>query len=117
MVFWHLANIVCSLVWPFLFCHYATIATERIADIGQFTYASDWFDYPIDIQKSMILIIARSQEPIKFSGLNVFYCNIEVFGKVSIFNLTKISKWQQFFALFTGFESIHFVLFDIPKFY
>ncbi|XP_055304972.1 putative odorant receptor 85d [Sitodiplosis mosellana] len=81
LIVWCTVCITGSLLWPFLFCKFATIATNKIHNIGLLTH-SDWFTYPLDLQKSMILIIARSQEPIHFSGLNLFYCNVEVFGKI-----------------------------------
>lgn len=84
MLIWHAVCIACGLFWPFLFCLYATFAIQRIHDIGEFTYAFEWYNYPLNLQKTMILIIVRSQERIEFNGLNFFHCNMEVFGKVLI---------------------------------
>lgn len=82
MLLMHGASIFSGSFWPFLFCNYANIATDRIDEIGLLTYTTDWFNYPLDLQKYMILIIARSQLPTQFTGLNLIYCNKEVFGKV-----------------------------------
>lgn len=53
--------------------------------MGQNVYDYDWFDLEPRLQKYMILIMLRSQDPPNFSGLYVFPCTVEVFGKVCIF--------------------------------
>lgn len=74
----------CSLFWPFLHCHYATLITEQIEDVGFSAYDSNWFDLPMDIQKYIILIIMRSQEELYFTGLGMIYCTVETLGKVRV---------------------------------
>lgn len=75
--------IVCSTIWPSFYSYYATVATEQILTIGDATYNSNWFNYPVKMQKHVILIVARSQKRVLFSGLNLMYCTVEYFGKVS----------------------------------
>lgn len=82
MMTWHMMGLVCGLFWPFLFCRFATMATERICEVADFTYDSDWFNLPVNLQKRIVLIISRSQEPIQFTGLNIFRCTLEVYGNV-----------------------------------
>lgn len=71
------------MFWPFIMCYFANMATTRIADIGTTAYDSNWFDCSPELRKYIVLIIARSQESINFTGLGLIYCNMEVFGKVS----------------------------------
>lgn len=47
-------------------------------------YNSNWFEYPTKLQKYAILTIARSQQPVYFTGFGLISCTSEVFGKVSI---------------------------------
>lgn len=103
--------------WTFLFCNYATIATENVDEIGFRTYASDWFNYPLYVQKYIILIIARSQEPIQFTGFNLIYCNREMFGKVFILQLNQliIFVFLKFLLYFLDFPDILLLLFDFQK--
>ena len=70
-------------MWPFLFCYYATFATDRLADLSQTAYNSNWLDWPPEHQNYLILIMARSQEPVRFTGFGLIDCSLEVFGKVS----------------------------------
>lgn len=83
--FFDIFNILCALGWPYILCHYATIVKDRVSSIGYLAYDSNWPDFPSQFQKYIILFIARSQEPINFTGLKMLHCSLEVFGKV--FNL------------------------------
>lgn len=78
----NLMCIVCSMIWPSYYCYYATIATEEILAVGDYTYNSKWYNYPVKLQKHVILIVARSHKRVHFSGLNLMYCTLEYFGKV-----------------------------------
>lgn len=75
-------TIFCALLWPFLLCHYGTFATERIRSLNRTVYNANWVDYPIDLRKHIILIIAQSQSDITFNGFGILSCNLEIFGKV-----------------------------------
>lgn len=71
------------LIWPFLFCYFANLTIEHIGRIDETSYNSNWYEFPNEIKKYLILIIARSQKPIHFNGLGMFHCTLEAFGKVS----------------------------------
>ncbi|XP_031617477.1 odorant receptor 4-like [Contarinia nasturtii] len=82
MFVWHLISIACALVWPTLFCYSASDVIDKIANIGDIAYDSNWYHYPPELRKHIILIIARSQEDIIFSGLSLIGCSVEVFGNL-----------------------------------
>lgn len=98
--------ILCSLfglTWPFLFCFYSNRIIDRISDIGTTTYDLNWFNFPTHLQKYITLIVARSQQPIYFTGLGLIYCTIENFGMVSIYisfftssNSLRINRFKSF---------------------
>lgn len=95
--------IMCSMSWPFIFCYYANITTDRISYISDSVYDLNWYDYPSKQQKYMILIINRSNKSIFFSGLNLVRCTLETFGKVSIYVKDKClcdSKFSQMHLTF-----------------
>lgn len=73
---------MCALIWPTLMCFFATVVTNRIKSLGQTAYQSNWYDYPAELRKFIIFIVARSQEPAYFTGLNLIDCSLEVLGKV-----------------------------------
>lgn len=76
-------GIGCSLIWPLCFCYYANLATDRALRNGDIVYDLNWFDHPAEIQKYVILMIARSHERIEFTGLGLVSCTLEGFRKVS----------------------------------
>ncbi|XP_031637097.1 uncharacterized protein LOC116349691 [Contarinia nasturtii] len=75
--------IICASAWPFLFAWNATLATERIIAVGQTTFGLNWYDYPPELQRCLVLIISRSQKPVYFTGLGIVHCTLETLGKVS----------------------------------
>lgn len=77
-------GILCSLMWPSIFCYFADLTTDRVLKIGDTVYDLNWFDQPVEMQKYVTLMIARSQERIYFSGLGLITCSLEAFGKVCI---------------------------------
>lgn len=75
----------CSLFWPCIYSHYSTITTDRITSIGDFAYSSNWYDYPPQVQRYLVMIIARSHVQHYFDGFGFIYCTMEVLVKVSFF--------------------------------
>lgn len=87
----------CSLIWPFLFCYFGTITVERMERIANDAYDMKWYNYPISMQKFIILITMRSQKSELFSGLNLIPCTLEVFGIVSFIELITVNEvFEQF---------------------
>lgn len=82
MVGFHIVAIFSSMVWPSLFSYYATFVTNRIASVGYAAYDSNWFEYPLELQKYFVLIIARSKQSSYFMGFGLIQCTLEVFGQV-----------------------------------
>lgn len=88
--------IIGGLVWPYLFCYFATRTTNRVMTIGNSVYDLDWYEYPANLQKYIILIIARSQKDAHFSGFSMVHCTLVAFGqvrnsqKIWIFGLERI---------------------------
>lgn len=71
-----------GLFWPYLLCDSATSATLTVAQLGGIAYSSEWYKYPPNVRKYVVLIIVRSQEPVYFTGLKIIPCTLEVFMKV-----------------------------------
>lgn len=82
--FYRMVCVLCGLIWPSLYCYYATSTVDRVSSVGESVYDLNWFEYPLEMQKIVALMIARSQKSGQFSGLNLIYCTLEAFGKVQI---------------------------------
>lgn len=79
--------ILCALFWPAFLCYSATFATEQINNkIADTLYESNWYDFPPELQKYVVLIIARTQDTVYFTGMNLIGCTLEIFGKVTTEN-------------------------------
>lgn len=76
--------LLCALFWPALICSYGTFATDRIEYVADTAYDSNWYEYPMEVRKHIILCILRAQEPVYFMGHGVVRATLEVFGKVTI---------------------------------
>lgn len=79
----NIACFVCGLCWSTLFASFSNSVTSHISAIGFTIYNCSWLNYPAELQKYMILMIARSQKPAHLTGLKLFPCTLEMFGKVS----------------------------------
>lgn len=78
-------DVLCTTVssmFPYIFGHFACLTTHRISAIGDITYEMNWFECPMEIQRRVLLMIERSQEPIHFSGFNLMRCTLEALAKV-----------------------------------
>lgn len=82
------------LLWLVFFCRFGNLAADRVSGIGDAAYDLNWFDYPVGLQKYLILTIARSNRRVQFSGLQLIPCSIEMFGKVS--STTQMSSHFQY---------------------
>lgn len=79
-------NIVCSLcamVWPFLLCYSATAATLAISNVTEIAFNSHWYVYPLGLRKCVLLIIARSQKLVYFTGFKLIRCTLITFTKLN----------------------------------
>lgn len=80
-----------SLMWASFYCYFGNLATDHVSAIGDAAYNLNWFEYPVQIQKYVILIIARTTRRVEFSGFQLITCSMEMFGKVFILNRFDIS--------------------------
>lgn len=94
----------CALCWSTIFAYYATFVTDRVSTVGFTAYDCNWFDYPVELRKYIILIIARSQQPAEFTGLKLFQCTLDVFGKVNFQTLNAISSLKKQNVFYFYFE-------------
>nr|AQN78443.1 olfactory receptor 41 [Meteorus pulchricornis] len=66
--------VMCILIQIFIYCQYAnemTVASESIRDA---IYAMDWTSLTVNAQKSLIIIMARTLQPIQFTIGHISLC-------------------------------------------
>lgn len=91
-LFFALTCINCGVIWTYILSYSATFASFAIAGIGNIVYNSNWYDYPLSVRKYVILLIARSQREVQFTGLKLFPCTLAVFMKVRRTNNSHTKK-------------------------
>lgn len=92
---------ICTLIWASIFCYFANWASDRVEENGDTVYDLNWRDYPVDMQKYVVLMLARSQERIEFNGLGLAKCTLESFGKVcNIILMTHHIKTKMLLTMF-----------------
>lgn len=62
----------------------------------------NWIDFPLKLQKNMVLIIGRSQDDVQFTGLDLINCTLAVFGNVRLLRLAFIEIFNKF-SLFVSY--------------
>lgn len=88
------------LIWPYFFCHFASSAIDHVTVIQRSVYNLNWYNFPPDLRKYFILIIAQSLWTVCFDGLSLVRCTLFNFGMV-----TPVSGLSQFNRMnyFTNF--------------
>lgn len=88
-------SIAIGLFSMFIFCFIADFIVKYLTGIGDMVYLqSEWYRYPIQLQKHLTLIIGQSQLPFEFNGFKIIGCNLITFGNVSNIKLYVITLEQ-----------------------
>ncbi|XP_018046463.1 PREDICTED: uncharacterized protein LOC108685956 [Atta colombica] len=66
----------------FIFCYIGEIITEQCKLVGEMTYMTDWYNLHHKTARGLILIIARSNDVIKFTAGKLFHLSITTFGDI-----------------------------------
>ncbi|XP_018364257.1 PREDICTED: odorant receptor 82a-like [Trachymyrmex cornetzi] len=66
----------------FIFCYIGEIITEQCKLVGEMAYMTNWYNLHHKTARSLILIIARSNDVIKITAGKLFRLSIATFGNV-----------------------------------
>lgn len=75
--------ILTSVSILFLYCFFGKIATESHSNIADCLIEANWIDLPVELQKSIMLMIASGQREFFYHGFGVIILNLETFTRVS----------------------------------
>lgn len=80
----------------FLYCYFAQMATNNLIKFGDEVFDSAWYELPIEVQKSYILIIANAGKPLRYDGLHMVSLNLPTFSRVCTLNnsIYFFSVWE-----------------------
>lgn len=112
-----LNGIIYFLIFMFLFCYFADEVAMNCENISLAAYNLQWYkDYPLPIQKYLILIMVRAQHPSQFHGLNMFKVSLDFFTNVIKLTIRCIFVLENKYYCFADDENHGFVFLDVQKF-
>ncbi|KAL6436729.1 hypothetical protein ACFW04_004867 [Cataglyphis niger] len=93
---WSLSYLGCMLMQIYLYCWFGNEVTLKSIEVGNAIYEMDWSILPVDLMKTLLLIIIRSKKPIKITSGYIVTLSNESFMKImrisySAFNVLKSS--------------------------
>lgn len=98
--------------WLYLVCSFGDQVTNRLIEISDMIFGCAWYQYPIDVRKSQLMMMMSAQRPIFIEGFPNYKCTLDTFKKV---------QWRSFHfesacALGDGCD-IHFIgIFQVMNF-
>lgn len=72
----------------FIMCYFGQTVTTDCEMVAYAIYNELWYQFPIELQPFMILIILRSQQSYVFTAFKMYRCTVQSFTIVSM-NLLK----------------------------
>lgn len=80
LIFWAFASM-------FMMCQVADNVTNRFDALNNAIWQTEWYCFPIDVQKIWPTIMMDIQEPVFIRGFGNVLCTRETFKKVSVFHI------------------------------
>lgn len=77
-----LATVIVGIMILFFFCFFGKLATESFEKMTICLFECNWLEFPIDVQKCILLMIQNAQRPMYYHGLGIAVLNLEIFSKV-----------------------------------
>ncbi|KYQ49775.1 Putative odorant receptor 67a, partial [Trachymyrmex zeteki] len=71
------------LIQIYLYCWFGNEVTLKSTEIGNAVYEMDWSMLPVDLMKTLLIIITRSMKPIKITSGYIITLSNESFMKVN----------------------------------
>lgn len=81
-VFIDIQNISMYLVLCFVYSHYSENISAKSVKLADVIYCTNWYEMPLEEQKTIILMIMRSQKEYRFDGYGMVHCSLANFWTV-----------------------------------
>lgn len=66
----------------FVLCYFGNSLTINLLDVGHIIYSALWYNYPIKLQRFLVIMIRRSQKQFLISAFGILPCTLEHFKAV-----------------------------------
>lgn len=82
--FFSLNNLLIQTIFCYVLCYFSTKMSFNASRFATITYDSTWYEYPVEQQKCIILMIKRSQKSFGLSGYGIISCSMATFLSVCL---------------------------------
>lgn len=83
-----LFSIMCMVLWPFLItlaiCEFGEMLTNKFHTFNDSLCQCNWYYYPNEVQRMLVIVIANAQQPLIFCGFGNIPISRFSFKKVTI---------------------------------
>lgn len=83
----------------FPYCYFGQLAAESFRKMSDCVFELKWHEFPIDLQKYIVLMIANMQKPIYYHGFQVTVMDLNTFLGVSCTLLFKFNTYNDKFMV------------------
>ena len=105
-----------SFVMIFFFCEFGEMLTKQFNIYDEVLCQCNWYSYPFDIQKVLLIVMVNTQQPTILRGYANMFCSRGFFKQVSISVqlMSQIFQFERnhFFYLFLDRTRWIFVFYD-----
>ncbi|XP_076642132.1 odorant receptor 4-like [Halictus rubicundus] len=75
----------------FILCYIGDLLVEKTGNVGSLCFMIDWYKFPVGTMRSLILIIAMSNNPAKITAGHIADLNLSTFGGILKTSLAYLS--------------------------
>lgn len=84
---WHAGIMALPVTfWLYLFCHFGNQLTECFCNVDHAFYQLTWYQFPLDMQKAILIPISLAHKEIYLRGFASIHCTRDTFKQVNIRN-------------------------------
>lgn len=98
-----------AFAYTFLFCTFGEMVTHQFNVFSEELYMCDWYMFPLELQRMLIIFIANAQQPATVHGFGDTTCTRDTFKRVNGFTIGVPSKKLTHLLIFK--QSRFFLLF------
>ncbi|KYQ48595.1 Putative odorant receptor 92a [Trachymyrmex zeteki] len=89
---WSSSYLGCMLMQIYLYCWFGNEVTLKSTEIGSAVYEMEWPMLPVDLMKTLLVIITRSKRPIKITSGYMITLSNDSFMKYTVFSTTESAR-------------------------
>lgn len=99
-----LVLVILTFMVLWIFCFYGGMVTEQFDSFKDHHCQCDWYLYPIEVQQSLVILLANAQKPAHIRGFGNVVCARDTFQKVVFW----LNSFFFLFQIIFNFIYFHF---------